>query len=119
MPGDQYLYVNVSYDIRHILYIDEVENYMRINYNIQKDWHDSLLTFQNLKKDTVNLIFQEDKDMIWFPWLVSTNMENNEKEKRANDDEIFKVVPNDDIHFRQNSKSNYHNAFLFEVRSMY
>ena len=39
LPGDKTLYVNVSYDFKHILYIDEVENFMRITYNVQKDWY--------------------------------------------------------------------------------
>ena len=50
LPGDQTLYVNVSYNFKHILYIDEIENFMRITFNLQKDWYSSFLTFQNLKK---------------------------------------------------------------------
>ena len=32
MKGDQHFYVNVSYNIKHILYIDENENIIRITY---------------------------------------------------------------------------------------
>ena len=117
MPGDQYLYVNISYDFRHILYIDEVENFMRITYNLQKDWYSSLLTFQNLKRDTDNLIFEEDKKNIYVPWLVSKNVENEHKVQKTDSEEIFKVVPNQDFVFKYNSKSHYQNAFLFEERT--
>ena len=34
MKGDQHFYVNVSYNIKHILYIDEDENFIRITYNL-------------------------------------------------------------------------------------
>ena len=69
MQGNQNLYVNVSIDFKNILYIDEDENFMRITYQFQKAWFDSSLTFQNLKRDVMNLIFEEDKDLIWLPWI--------------------------------------------------
>ena len=115
LPGDQTLYVNVSYNFKHILYIDEVENFMRITYNVQKDWYSSFLTFQNLKKDRDNLIFEEDRNMIFLPWIVSKNMENLNKEIRADGEETFRVVPNEEFHFKYNSKIYYENAHLFEV----
>ena len=46
IKGDTIFYVNVSYEIKRILFIDENENFMRLIYNIQKDWHDRMLTFQ-------------------------------------------------------------------------
>ena len=115
MAGDKYLYLNVSYDIRHILYIDEAENFIRITYNLQKDWYDSLLTYQNLKKNSINLIFKEDKELIWTPWVNSDNMEGVDKERRASDVEILKVVPNDNFKFKHSLKTSYHNALLFKV----
>ena len=114
--GEEYLYVNVSYDIKHILYIDEVENFIRISYNIQKDWYDSLLTYKNLKKDSDNLIFREDKNMIWYPWLTSNNIESINKQLRADDKEILKIVPNNNFKYKYDSKTMYQNSFLYEVR---
>ena len=114
LPGDQTLYVNVSYNFKHILYIDEVENFMRITFNLQKDWYSSFLTFQNLKKDRDNLIFEEDRNMVFLPWIVSKNMENLNKEIRADGEEIFRVVPNEEFNFKYNSKIYYENAHLFE-----
>ena len=114
LPGDKYLYVNVSYDFKDILYIDENENFIRITYSIQKEWNDRTLTFQNLKKDTMNSIFKDDKSNIWYPWITMINIENKEKEKRANDEEIFKVVPNDEFNFIRSSKTYNQNAFLFK-----
>ena len=114
LNGDKYLYINVSYDFKDILYIDEVENFIRVTYTIQKEWYNSLLTFQNLKETSENLIFQDDKDIIWTPWIDANNVESLDKEKRANSKEIYKVVPNEDFNFKHNSKTNYQNALLFE-----
>ena len=114
LQGDKYLYVNISYNFKKILYIDENENFIRISTNLQKDWYDSLLTFQNLKMEKVNSVFQDDMNMIWIPMITMKNIENAEKEKKADNEEIFKVVPNDEFKFQQNSKTNYQNALLFE-----
>ena len=107
IADNQDLFINVSYNIKHILYIDEVENFMRITWSIQKEWYNSFLTYQNLKNGTVNQIFQEDKNMIWTPWINSNNIESTDKEKRANDVEVMKVVPNSNFKFMHNSKTIY------------
>ena len=41
-------------------------------------------------------------------------MENLNKEIRADGEEIFRVVPNEEFHFKYNSKIYYENAHLFE-----
>ena len=115
LPGDQHFYINVSIDFRQILYIDEVENFIRITFSLQKDWYDSSLTFQNLKRDKVNLIPQDDRNMIWDPLITSTNVESADKEKKTG--EIYKVVPNNKFIFNFNNKTEIHNAFLFKVRN--
>ena len=64
--------------------------------------------------EKVNSVFQDDMNMIWIPMITMKNIENAEKEKKADNEEIFKVVPNDEFKFQQNSKTNYQNALLFE-----
>ena len=114
MPGDNYLYVNYSYNIERILYIDEEHNFITITVNVQKEWYDTSLTFQNLKMDKDNLVLQEDKDTIWIPLAAEMNVRNTDMLKRANDEEIFKVVPNHEFEFQHNSKTNYQNGLIFE-----
>ena len=53
--------------------------------------------------------------MIWDPWIHSINIENAEKEKRTGEAEIYQVVPNREFHFKNSSKTDLHNGFLFEV----
>ena len=108
------MYVNISYNFKKILYIDENENFIRISTNLQKDWYDSLLTFQNLKMEKVNSVFQDDMNMIWIPMITMKNIENAEKEKKADNEEIFKVVPNDDFEFQHSSNTSYQTALLFK-----
>ena len=115
LPGDKYLYVNVSYNFKNILYIDEEENFIRITYELRKEWYDSSLTFQNLKINTGNIITQDDMDMIWVPYIIMKNKENIQKEIRTDKKyEKFQVVPNEDFNFTRNSKTNYQNAILFQ-----
>ena len=116
MKGEDNFYVNVSYEIKRILFIDENENFMRVIYNIQKDWYDRKLTFQNLKKNRVNSIYEEDKNKIWSPWVDERNVEQLDKSSRTLNEEIFKVVPNEKFIFKHNRKSIYQNAHLFEVK---
>ena len=114
LPGDKYFFLNVSMDFRQILYIDEEENFFRITFSIQKDWFDPYLTFQNLKRDKVNLIPNNDRNLIWDPWITSINIENAEKEKKQDKLEIYKIVPNLEFLFKNSRKTEIHNAFLFE-----
>ena len=114
LPGEQYFFFNVSYDFRQILYIDEEKNFIRITYNLQKDWYDTSLTFQNLKRDKLNLIPKDVRDMIYKPWITSLNVENRKKEKRTLEEEIYKVVPNKEFVYKHNDKIDSRNAFLFE-----
>ena len=48
LPGDQHLYVNVSYNFKNILYIDEDENFIRITYELKKDWFD--IIYRNISQ---------------------------------------------------------------------
>ena len=100
MKGEKFLYINVSYNIKNIVYIDEDKKFMRIIYNLQKNWFDTLLTFQNMNKHRVNTIFPEDKK------IIATFEE---------DEEIFNVVPNKNFISKENSLTNYQSAHLFEV----
>ena len=115
LAGDQHQYVNVSLDIKHIIFINEAENFIRITYNIQKDWFDSSLSFQNLKKDKINSLSEDEKDVIWVPFILFINMESEDKERKANKVEILKVVPNKDFHYDHNKNTSYQNAHIFKV----
>ena len=113
LPGDKTLEVTVSYNILNVLFINEEENFIKLMYNLKKSWYNSFLTYQNLKSDQDNLISPDDKDMMWKPWLENINMENREKCKQSERNEIFKVIPNSDFNSTRNSQTEFSNAFLF------
>ena len=113
--NDNQLILDISYDFKMILYIDEEENFMRVNFNLQKEWYNSFLTFQNLKQHTDNLIYSDDRNMIWIPWITTINLENKEKCKITEEAEKLKIVRNENQSFHYNSLNLNQNAFLFEV----
>ena len=76
------------------------------------------MTFQNLKPDARNVIFPEDKDNIWIPWLPTKNMENKFKSIQTEDVDYIMVLPNKKYEFSYNSKEHHQNAFLFKDNMM-
>lgn len=119
LGNDNILYVNVSYDFRTIIYINEKENFMRVTFNCQKEWYNSFLQFQNLKNNSENLIFEDDKNNMWNPTMYSINIESQSKCQRTEEIEISKIVPNKEFNYTYNSFTSFQNAFLFEGSKNY
>ena len=97
------------------MYINENEHFIRASFKIIKEWFDSKLTFQNLKKDSRNLINPTERDAVWIPWIWDLKIETEEKCTRGTDKEVFEVHSNDDYMFQYNSITQHQNAYLFEV----
>ena len=98
--------------------INEEENYMSISLRVIKEWYNSYLTFQNLKKEDNsedNLLNPEEKSLIWVPWFSILNSINQNQCIRMDEPEIFKVVPNKNFTYEPRKLSHYQNAFLFKV----
>ena len=51
---DKHLYINVSFNIREIVYINEEQQFIRTKKEVFKEWFNSYLTFQNLKQNATN-----------------------------------------------------------------
>ena len=115
-PTSQYqqLEVNISFNVQKILYIDEVENFIRMTLTLQKHWFNEHLTYQNLKENTNNFIFKDDKETVWIPFIEFNSMENKNKCERTEKLEFLKIVPNEKFEHSQNDLSEKENAFLFE-----
>ena len=92
--NEKSLYVNVSYNFHNVLQINEDKNFIKLMHTLHKSWYNSFLTYRNLKKDTDNLVFKDDKEMLWTPWIQTINMEAKDKCKQTEKTEIFKVIPN-------------------------
>ena len=114
---EEFLYIDYTYIIDKILLIDEKENFMRISYRTVKEWYNSYLTFQNLKKNSENLLGPDEKDLMWMPWIIFINIESEVKCHRNDFPEILKVIPNENFTFENNSLTEPQNAHLFKVHT--
>ena len=110
----QQLNVNISFNIQKVLYIDEVENFIRMTLTLQKHWFNEHLTYQNLKKNSNNFIFKDDKESVWIPFIEFNSMENKNKCERTEKLEFLKIVPNEKFQYIPNGLSEKENAFLFD-----
>ena len=68
--------------------------------SVKKKWYNSFLTYRNLKKDKDNYVFEDDKKLIWTPYMQTINMEALDKCKQTEKPEIFKVIPNKVFSYR-------------------
>lgn len=83
--------INASVEILSILSIDEVDSYITIQFQLNLEWIDSRLTFQNLKEDSfLNTLNSMDKTKIWIPEVLFFNTE--EKEESINDEKSYITV---------------------------
>ena len=82
------LSVNISIDIQKILYIDEVEQFIRMTLTLSKYWFNEHLTFQNLKQAGLNQIFHDDREIVWIPFIEFNTMEHTNKCERTQKQEI-------------------------------
>ena len=109
----QRLSVNISLDFQRILYIDEEEHFIRVTLTLTKYWYNEHLTYQNLKQEAVNQIFQDDKESIWIPFIEFRDQENVDKCLRTEKEEVLKIVPNVNFRHEPNALTERDNAFLF------
>ena len=101
--------------IYKIIYIDEIEKYMKISFTFQKGWFNSYLTFQNLKKESRNTLFTEDMENIWIPIITPRNTDDERICNLKNDDVAFiNIIPNENFEYEHNKNENYQNTLLFK-----
>ena len=113
--NDRSLFINVSFNIREIVYINEEQQFIRTKKEVFKEWFNSYLTFQNLKQNATNLINNDDRNLMWFPSFSDINVEDKKKCIQTKEVELLKVVPPKDFKFSLNSNTEPLNAFLFKV----
>ena len=109
---DERLAVNLSINIEKIT-IDEVKGFIRTKFTLNIHWFDSRLTYQNLKRNTQNSMYSEDKDFIWKPWIQFENIENLGKVQKTGQ-QIHTNHNELKFWYKQGRITNLHNALLFE-----
>ena len=114
--NERYSYVDVSFNFK-ILNIEEIKNSMTMMVNIKKEWTNSDVSFQNLKNNSLNLVFDEDKDNLWIPHIQFKTIKETNDCSKADYEEINQVIPNENFYYKKNSFSNERNSFIFEGSS--
>ena len=89
---------------------------MRLKRQNTKEWFNSYLTFQHLKKNFMNLVNKEDRDNMWMPLYDEQNVRDHTKVLFSAEDEVLKIVPQENFNFVLNSNTDNSNARLFEVQ---
>ena len=117
--NEEYLVVNFSLEIRETIYIDEDNKYLRSKRQNTKEWYNSYLTFQNLKNNSITPIHSEDKKNMWLAIYDEINSMDENSCKLTDDTPILKVLPKHNFDFILNSKTEFHNARLFEASQKY
>ena len=114
LQNENHTFIDFIANVRETIYIDEVQQFMRLKKQNTRFWYNSYLTFQNLKIGSKNMIQMNDKEDMWWPNFELINSESIEKCKRTEEREIFTASPKEN-HFL-NEKNEVRNAFLFKVR---
>ena len=115
IENEEHLLVNFTMELRETIYIDEEKKYLRSKRQNTKEWYNSYLTFQNLKKDSLNQIHPDDENNMWLAIYDEINTKDKKSCELTQDTHIFKVIPQHNFNFVLNSKSEFHNARLFEA----
>ncbi|TRY70496.1 hypothetical protein TCAL_02367 [Tigriopus californicus] len=104
--------INASVEILSILSIDEVDSYITLQFQLNLEWIDSRLTFQNLKEDSfLNTLNSMDKKKIWIPEVLFFNTE--EKEESINDEKSYITVARLG-HFQESSYELLQNTHIYK-----
>ena len=102
-------------ELRETIFIDEEKKYLRSKRSNTKEWFNSYLTFQNLKKDSINQIHPDDEKNMWLAVYDEINTKDKSSCTLTEDTPIFKVIPQPNFDFVLNSKTEVHNARLFQA----
>ena len=71
--------INVSLRLLKLVDIDENENTIDLQFEINLEWRDSRITYNNLKRDiSYNALSEDEMKMIWLPVLIYVNTDQKE-----------------------------------------
>ena len=84
--------LNISFNLMEIREIYEVGGYFIIKWSFTRQWQDPRLTFRHLTSagTTKEDIYQE-KDNIWKPWLVFSNVKYRDKYYKTDKEDSLKA----------------------------
>jgi hypothetical protein len=108
------LKLSLGIKLMQIVEINEREGYIKIKIEHKRCWIDKTLIYQNLKADKQHVLSPEDEALIWKPWTVLENIENQKKIVATDERPKMKITPNSDFNFEQADNTYIDNTYLFE-----
>ena len=97
--------VNITVIIRNIIDIDEINWIFTAKLDYIKEWKDPNLKFRNLhRRADENILSKNDEESIWIPDFVFSNIESQNDIRKTDKKNVFKVVPNREFKFHQESQ---------------
>ena len=108
------LQVNLSIIIDEILEIDETRGFFKVKMTTIREWYNSQLTFQNLKRERKNFMSQEDVKSMWVPAIVFQNVQNIEDHLKTTDKkDVTMIVPNSEFTYSESDQTVLQNLRTF------
>ena len=115
LGNDSTFLLNISINIDEIIAIDETEGFFKIKMTLIRDWINTQLTYQNLRRDSArNMLSKEDIKRMWVPYTVLENIEHEGEVKSSDKPLSIMIVANDDFSFKMDDRTNFRNTRLFE-----
>ena len=108
------LRLNFSLNIIQIVEINEMQNYIQTKFGDTRIWFDSRLTFQNVKKNSKNLMSTSDKKSMWIPWIIFQNLASRDKILMTDNRDFARVIPNHGFNFTLGDTTKINNIHLFK-----
>ena len=103
--------VMISMKLESIQSISETERSIALLFNLEMQWWDPRLTFENLKNTTeLNILTGEENKMIWVPIIIFNNTQN--KLKTLNDDHTVVFILREG-HFSNSEITDLDNIEIF------
>ena len=113
MGDEKTTLINMTMNIENID-IDEVDGFIRTKFTLNRVWFDSQLTFQNLRNDSKNSLYPEDKEIIWKPWIQFENIQNYGKIQKTDQLDDVAIALNSNYSYKHIGITHMYNALLFE-----
>ena len=109
------IFINVSINIDKIIEINENEGFFTIKWTLMKKWHNSQLTYQNLKRNpNKNKMSADDTERMWKSWMVFENVQHKDDMKKTDEKHIMTIIPSEEFHFELSDKTNFRRTRLFK-----
>ena len=108
------LQLYLSVNIVDIVEINEIQNYLKVKFEITLEWFDSKLTYQNLNTNGSNLISLSDMSSVWKPYTIFENIGSKDKNLETDYPDVLRINPNSEFKFTVIDSREIHNAHLFE-----